>query len=579
MPLPFMCLCAVFFLCFPHQATSSPSSQSSPSAAAANTSLLVVSFSSDGSAAYLGRNALPPSTTSTTTKSSHITNRLTPHPAGLPAPVDFFGDHSQQPQALAVAISKGVALALTNGGTELYSWTTPKNSSESALGRPISSQQGQGAPANRPGQIQLKHSERFTMVAAGLDHAVALSEDGTLYTWGGNEYHQLARPSSRTDHCRAGPNCTDPSVQVAETSRTFTHVDAGPFYGVAALKMPHRGAVAWGLTACGVDLPLPDHEKNGRYYVHGFEPARRLGSVVGLERMSIVRVAAGGRHSAFLTEDGRLFTCATGFDELGNAVTERLPGSVPPTQVPSLTKLNHYGELGRDDEHISKPMDIGPVDSVLSTQTRFKDIALGKCYSLAVDTDGTLWSWGCQGALLRTCDFLHPGARSVSKLRSRVDEYASFVYKGDSVSKGDPHKLWKMEKAYAETRADLEERAGAWRQCLRHPRPVPWKHLIGRARQAGDAVSLLAAGATTAAAILKSNELLVWGRHEETWGGVNGTHSSNVPMSAVNLSKRARKQVKGAGIWTDAKPLHLAAGEETFLYVVETKLPSLSPSL
>lgn len=532
---------------------------------------VLLTFSADGSGAHLGRASSPP-TNVTALGPRDLTDRLRAHPPGMPAPVDFFG---KAPGVRFVDVGPAASFAIAEDGG-LYSWGTASGAVESPS-RGVLGRSADQPPRERPGAI--KNAPRFVAVASGHDHAVALTDEGTLYTWGGNAFHQLARPATSRggEACRSGPSCADASPVRAETSRTFGVVDAGPYYGVAARKS--KGAVAWGLTACGLEHDsVPVHEQNRKFYVRGTPPARLMTPVIGLEHLRVVQVAAGGRHTAFLTDEHRVFTCATGFDERGRRVASTLPGAVPPAPPtpdapappfpasmrtdlglaefshrrgvlgPKL-RPNYYGELGRDSGR-APALAVGPLE--VPAGARFTQVAAGACFTLLVDAHGSLWSVGCPGPLLRRCDSADANdlgklARKMTKFRRRYEE-----------EDADKRKREADDEALADARSLVRP----WASCHRLPRPVPWVNLLGRERAPKDAVRLVAAGNRVAAAVLEQGDVVVWGRSAATWGGVNQTVADPdaAALRALNLSRR------GKGRW--AGPLALAAGGETFALVV-----------
>lgn len=73
-----------------------------------------------------------------------------------------------------------------------------------------------GANEERPVAtlVTLPGGRRCTQVSAGLNHSLALAEDGSVWAWGSNEYGQLGLPG---DHCRCSPiqvPLDQPAVQV-----------------------------------------------------------------------------------------------------------------------------------------------------------------------------------------------------------------------------------------------------------------------------------------------------------------------------------------------------------------------------
>jgi len=177
----------------------------------------------------------------------------------------------------------------------------------------------------------------WTSVAAGFNHTAAIQSPGTLWTWGSNSYGQLGINSFSV-------NVYSP-VQVG-ASTTWTRVVCGSLFTLA-LQAP--GTLwAWGYNNVG-QLGLSD--------------VTNRSSPVQVGTLSTwIQVSASGLSGAGIQTPGTLFTWGSN---------------------------NYGGNLGLNtsNAYYSSPVQVG----ALSTWTQ---IACGYTMMTAIQTPGTLWSWG-----------------------------------------------------------------------------------------------------------------------------------------------------------------------------------------
>lgn len=217
---------------------------------------------------------------------------------------------------------------------------------------------------------------RIKAVAGGMDHSLALREDGLVWAWGNNEQCQLADGTAEQAAGRVKVDIPAEAVSVfAGGSAGLTLTGSGEVLwwgsygpdtptqvpdladvtGIAAgsshyLALCSDGLIrAWGMNAHG---SLGDGTKNRRQ-----NPAL-------LDGLKNVRaVAASWNHSLALLEDGTVR--AWGFNGAGQCVERNEQGPdeiLRPIQVPGLTDV--------------------------------EAIAAGQSHSVALKKDGTIWLWG-----------------------------------------------------------------------------------------------------------------------------------------------------------------------------------------
>ncbi|BDR53951.1 hypothetical protein KIMH_00620 [Bombiscardovia apis] len=190
-----------------------------------------------------------------------------------------------------------------------------------------------------PGQPGFK----FTQVCAGSDYSVALGSNGLIYAWGNNSSNQLGDESTVT---RRAPVRVHTPVGV-----TFTSIAASPKSDYTMAVGSDGKAYAWGSNRYGLlsNGGNRDNTKPEEYIL----PAG----------VKAVEVAAGIRHSLVLSQDGKVY--ATG--------------------------VNYYGEVA-NNTNVNTYYTAIPVS--LPAGKTFVHIAAGEYFSLALSSDGQLYSWG-----------------------------------------------------------------------------------------------------------------------------------------------------------------------------------------
>ena len=193
----------------------------------------------------------------------------------------------------------------------------------------------------------------ITQVAAGYDHSIALASDGTVYTWGYNDYGQLGN----------GNPGTDSNVPVAVSTsgtpmagKTITQVAAGGGHSIA---LASDGTVyTWGLNVAG-------QLGNGNTGTDSNVPVA-VSTGEELSGKTITQVAAGIAHSIALASDGTVYTWG----------------------------YNDYGQLGNGNPGTNSnvPVAVSTI-GVLSGKT-ITQVAAGGYYSIALASDGTVYTWG-----------------------------------------------------------------------------------------------------------------------------------------------------------------------------------------
>lgn len=238
-----------------------------------------------------------------------------------------------------------------------------------AMGSPNAARQGQRATNSMAmGQTQ--------RLAPGYFHNASIKDDGSLWTWGNNDYGQLG-DGSRAD--RTSP------VQIGTGYRT---VVAGEHH---TLALKTDGSLwAWGLNSDG---QLGD----------GSTTSRTSPVQVG---MGYSAIAAGYRHSLAIKTDGSLWAWGkNNYGQLGDGSTtsRSSPLLIDTGYIAIAAGTMHVLALKADgslwawgNNRFGQLGDGSSIDSASPVQvgTGYAAMAAGFAHSLALKTDGSLWAWG-----------------------------------------------------------------------------------------------------------------------------------------------------------------------------------------
>ncbi len=311
-------------------------------------------------------------------------------------------------------------------------------------------QLGDGTKANKSSPVQVllpAGVSKFTAMAAGKYHSLALTADGKLWAWGYNDDGQLG---DGTNIDKSSP------VEITPAGVSFTAVAAGAWHSLA---LAADGKIwAWGYNGYGLfgdgdtvdslipkQVPLPAGVSkfttvaagyefslaladDGTLWAWGKNESGQLGDGSNVDKSSPVQVplpagvskftamAAGAYHSLGLADNGTLWAWGNNSDGRlgdGSNVGKSSPVQVPlPAGVSKFTAVaggynhslaladdgtfwawgyNNKGQLG-DGTIIDKrsPVQV-PLPSGVSG---FTVLAAGGYHSLALTPDGTLWTWG-----------------------------------------------------------------------------------------------------------------------------------------------------------------------------------------
>jgi alpha-tubulin suppressor-like RCC1 family protein len=271
------------------------------------------------------------------------------------------------------------------------------------------------APARVPGLSGIRR------VAAGKEFTVALDTDGTVWTWGQDEDGQLGNRDV-TDTQKPAPVHGLPRIVAIAAARNH------------ALALDSNGIVReWGAVPTGHRGPAPQQTPNlsritaiaagerhsialdasGHVWVWGDLGAESSPSPVQLPGLSDVMAVAGAYQlTVALMKDGTVWSVGYGAaGQRGNGVAETSGQPVMVTGLSGVKAIaacdmtvmalksdgtvwnwgdNHFRQLGNPafrQEDVSKPVRAGTLTNIVA-------IAAAGSHSVAVGSDGTVWTWG-----------------------------------------------------------------------------------------------------------------------------------------------------------------------------------------
>jgi len=310
-----------------------------------------------------------------------------------------------QPMLIASAFEEGFSLALKADKT-VWAW-----------GDNNLCQLGDNTMVTRSGPVQVMEDplaippvylENVTMVAAGYRFSLARKGDGTVWGWGFNGFSKLGLGADTELRKCSAVQVTDPT----DPSGLLTGVTAVSAGENHALALKNEGSVvAWGLNMSG---QLGDNFAAVNFSPVPVRVVENAGTTPVTYLTNVIAISAGSTQNMALKADGSVWSWGDGVgiatqvtdptDPSGNlvAVTHIAAGAGFSLVLKNDTTVwawgsNSYGQLG-DNTTItrSNPIPVlGP--GGVGQLTGITSIAAGEMGSMALHSDGTVWSWGNNG--------------------------------------------------------------------------------------------------------------------------------------------------------------------------------------
>ncbi|MCT6810816.1 MAG: InlB B-repeat-containing protein, partial [Bifidobacterium sp.] len=188
-----------------------------------------------------------------------------------------------------ISVSAGTtfSMALASDGT-VYTWG---DNSRGELGNGSTTDPDSSVP------VKANLNVTITAISAGYWHAMALSSDGTIYTWGDNEYGQLGNGHT-------GVKVNASPAAVSSSGVTFTTISAGYDFQTALDSQGH--AYAWGRNQGGqLSIGTMDGTSSGS---NVYTPSRIYGDSTGNPDSTVYTdIDAGYLHVLALSNTGKVY--------------------------------------------------------------------------------------------------------------------------------------------------------------------------------------------------------------------------------------------------------------------------------
>ncbi len=270
--------------------------------------------------------------------------------------------------------------------------TLPSRSLAVSWGANLDGQLGNGAGFDSALYGGVANLTGVSQVAAGWDHALALTSDGTVWAWGAGNEGQLGN----------GSTAESPVPEQVPSLTGVTQIAAGDAFSLA---LTSDGSVwAWGYNGQG---------QLGNSSTTGSAVPVRVAGLTG-----VTQIAAGIEFGLALRSDGTVWAWGMNSSgELGNGTTAN---SAVPVQVTGLSQVtqiaaggsfamaartqgfvstltsvwtwgdDQFGELG---DGAGVPRSTPEQVSGLSVPS-VRQIVAGAEFSMVLGSDGSVWAWG-----------------------------------------------------------------------------------------------------------------------------------------------------------------------------------------
>ena len=232
------------------------------------------------------------------------------------------------------------------------------------------------ASLERLNETQFPYYKVFKEIATGEQNTIAIDEYGNLWAWGKNQDGSLGVGSDDNSLIYSSP------VQITEGT-TYKAVSSGTNFSVALDTSGNMWA--WG--------SILKYTKQNEHYTYD-TISINIPTKITITGTSVTfsKIAAGSSHVLALDTTGKIW---------------QFNGKTYPTGTSSST----YGNLTNNSDITQKNVE----------NTTFTEISAGDEFSLALDTEGHIWSWGnnLYGQLGRSCQPKYTTLSQLETYRAR----------------------------------------------------------------------------------------------------------------------------------------------------------------
>jgi len=244
----------------------------------------------------------------------------------------------------------------------------------------------------------------WKQVAGGREHTAAIKTDGTLWTWGYNQFgaignNTLSIRSTPVTTFAGGTNwkqvdCGTSHTAAIKTDGTLWTWGRNSFGAVgdtigavpsdrSTPVTTFAGGTNWKQVSCGSNHTAAI-KTDGTLWTWGRNSYGQLGTNNTTDRFTPVTTFAGGtnwkqvaggrEYTAAIKTDGTLWTWGSNYDGID------IFGDI----------TLYYGQLGINNTTTTR---LTPV-TTFAGGTNWKQVSCGRSNTAAIKTDGTLWTWG-----------------------------------------------------------------------------------------------------------------------------------------------------------------------------------------
>ena len=350
------------------------------------------------------------------------------------------------------------------------------------------------------------------------DFALAVGSDGNAYAWGNNTIGQLG---DGTNTNRTKPVKVKKPTGVP-ASFTYVQVNAGNSHSLAVGSDGY--VYAWGNNSHG---ELGNGSSGGSSNI----PVRVMDPNNAGKGLTALQVSGGGEHSLAIDANGKTWSWG----------------------------INYYGQLGRSaniNTYAPNPIPRQVQYPSAAGTLQIMQVSAGTWHSLAVDTNGRIWTWGWNqyGQLGNSTN---SGQTSPNPTPMQVDyPYSAGAVEAIQVSAGDEHSL------------AVDSRGNVWAWGLNQvgqlgnstntgsttANPVPLQVQYPKSAGTGLKTVQVSAGGGHSMAVDSKGNAWAWGLNSPGVLGDNTTTDRHSPIQVVDSAK----STNSAGPWLHAVQVNAA---------------------